>query len=140
LFAFHQSSGRVSIFLTVCNRCGAMRILLVAVPPLIGDMATKIFAERCRVLSIVRLDGGDAPTIRAVAATADLVVCGPDIDSHRLATELLAIDRGVRLLALSADGRTAELHRAGQEPSRLADFTPQQLIEALGPCGVADHP
>jgi len=108
-----------------------MRIILVALPRLIGEMAETIVAERWRVDSIVRLDSREALASRMVATATDLVVCSAGDEPGRWAAELLATNPSIRVLALSADGRSARVYRANREAFLLRDFSPRELVAAL---------
>jgi hypothetical protein len=66
----------------------------------------------------------------------DLIVVGRDGgESETVTLGLLTTYPDVTVLELSADGRTAWLHRAAALPLALADFSPQEMIDALASGG-----
>jgi hypothetical protein len=104
-----------------------VRILLVAVPPLIGDIVTRILPDGVQVESITRCGALKALTMTTSGSPIDIVLMGPSDDADQLAAELVATGRALKAIAFSADGRSARIHRAGCAVTILADFSPQDL-------------
>ena len=109
----------------------AIRLILVSLSPLLGDMVAEVLAERWPIERLARLDDTRELPTRAAATGADLVLCRLDSDSDRLADALLAMQPSVTIVALGAGGRTARLYRAGHRLSLPRGFSPRDLIASL---------
>jgi hypothetical protein len=104
-----------------------VRILLVGVPPLIGDIVMHILPDGVQVESITCCGALKALTTTTSASPIDIVLIGPSGDADQLAAELVATGRVVKAIAFSPGGRSARIHRAGCAVTILADFSPQDL-------------
>jgi hypothetical protein len=113
-----------------------IRIIIAGLSPLLGDMVTQILAGRWHIESVTRLETRGDLTKCMAGMVVDLMVVGRDGGgSETVPFGLLTTYPDVSVLELSADGRTAWLHRAPALPLAFVDFSPQELIDALASGG-----
>jgi hypothetical protein len=113
-----------------------IRIITAGMSPLLGDIVTQILAARWHIETITRLETCRDLTKGLAGMVVDLIVVGRDGgESETVTFDLLTTHPDVTVLELTADGRAVWLHRAAALPLALADFSPQEMIDALASGG-----
>ena len=107
------------------------RLLIAAIPPLLGDIVRDAVADEADVEVVGR--SADDGLLAAVDDTAPDVVLTEDRGPHLpdLYLRLMLSHPYLQLLTVSADGRNAALWRLAPERRALADVSPRGLAGAL---------
>jgi hypothetical protein len=114
-----------------------IRIIVVGMSPLLGEIVAQTLARKWRIESITRLELSPGLAEHLSGMVADLVVAERVSGaSNAITADLLTIRPDISLLELSADGRMAWFYRTGSPMAVLIDFSPQELIDMLGSGGV----
>jgi DNA-binding NarL/FixJ family response regulator len=107
-----------------------IRILLVAVPPLLGDILrctsepdVRVVGERHRLEALVEaVDDADA----------NVVVFGTDEPGLPEASRVLLASRPrLKIIGISSDARRATLHELRPHSQWLGEMSPRQLLAAI---------
>ena len=114
-----------------------IRIIIVGMSSLLGDMVVRTLARTWRIESITRLELSRDLTRHLSGMAADLVVAERVSGAfNAVTTDLLTIRPDISLLELSANGRKAWFYRTGKPMTVLMDFSAQELIDMLDSGGV----
>jgi hypothetical protein len=132
----HRTNGVAAAFLDACRPSPTppvprTRLLIAAVPPLLGDIVRDALADEPGVEVVGTADDEDLS--RSVdACAADVVLAeenGAALPDPYL--RLMYRHPRLRILTVSPDGRQASLWRLAPERRALADVSPRGLADAL---------
>jgi DNA-binding NarL/FixJ family response regulator len=109
-----------------------IRVLVAALPELLHGIIDDVVAEHSALQVVARLPSDDDLADAARRYEADLVV----ISSGRMAPavitgQLLYARRGLRVLALAANGRSAHLYRLLPHETIVDDVSPRELVSVM---------
>jgi DNA-binding NarL/FixJ family response regulator len=109
-----------------------LRTVTVALTPLLGDIISRVVAERAPIDIVARLDSRNQLPARLQTLAPDLVLIGLcQAEGDAIALSLCNALPRAKVIALSHDARHAYLHVPHRHRTMLNDLSPEALIEAI---------
>lgn len=113
-----------------------VRVLLVNVPRLLGDVMSGIMAGDPEIKIVSEVSGKDM--LGAIAGLdPNLVVFGGESDETEIYVALMGARYPMlRAVTVDADGRAATIYEPGSAARRVTDISPRMMLSLIrGPAG-----
>ena len=108
------------------------RILIVAMPPMLGGIIRELVADEPDIAVVGELSDHREVVPAAVREGADFVIAGPPADQlGAVYRELLTERPATRLLAVTDDGRGGALIQLAPSSTPLGELSPDMLLAVI---------
>ena len=126
-------------------RVSPIRVVLAALPPLLGDIVRETLVRDAEALVDAEVGSANDITPTLERATADVVVVGvaPSewSDLSSLVRLLLFEHPRLTIVALASDGRSGYVYQQQPRGVAIHDITPKSLVHAIRSTATTDlHP
>jgi hypothetical protein len=112
-------------------RLTRIRVIVAGLPALMGELVRVLAAERPAMEIVAELEAGADVSSAAGRLGADVVLMPSGSVDRRSGEAILLANPRLRLLLMSEDARTAQLHRLLPHRMMIDDVSPSELFDAM---------